>query len=133
MAVAAATGGTRAPAVREEASARPLGGGGRGKQRRDFERGSVVEVVVAEVVGGRGGTVSWRKRWQGVESESRGEEKEKAVGPGGGLPSYRRDPAKILRDLSLLLQVGLAYFSGAFDQVLRSRKIERGEMANRQT
>lgn len=58
---------------------------------------------------------------------------EEAVGPGGGLPSYRRDPAKILRDLSLLLQVGLAYFSGAFDQVLRSRKIERGEMANRQT
>lgn len=55
------------------------------------------------------------------------------MGPGGGLPSYRRDPAKILRDLSLLLQVGLAYFSGAFDQVLRSRKIERGEMANRQT
>lgn len=29
MAVAAATGGTRAPAVREEASARPLGGGWR--------------------------------------------------------------------------------------------------------
>lgn len=55
------------------------------------------------------------------------------MGPGGGLPSYRRDPAKILRDLSLLLQVGLAYFSGAFDQVLRSREIERGEMANRPT
>lgn len=28
MAVAAATGGTRAPAVREKVSARPLGGGG---------------------------------------------------------------------------------------------------------
>jgi len=52
------------------------------KRRGDFERGSVVEVVVAEVVGGRGGggggTVSWRKRWQGVDSESRGE------GGGGG-------------------------------------------------
>jgi len=112
------------------------------KRRGDFERGSVVEVVVAEVVGGRGGgggggrgTVSWRKRWQGVDSESRGEEKEEAVGPGGGggLPSYRRDPAKILRDLSLLLQVGLAYFSDAFDQVLPSREIEHGEMANRPT
>jgi len=55
------------------------------------------------------------------------------VGPGGGLPSYRRDPAKILRDLSLLLRVGLAYFSDAFDQVLPSREIERGEMANRPT
>lgn len=77
--------------------------------------------------------VSWRKRWQGGrEREYRGEEKEEeAVGPGGGLPSYRRDPAKILRDLSLLLQVGLAYFSSAFDQVLPSRAIERREMANR--
>lgn len=55
------------------------------------------------------------------------------MGLGGGLPSYRRDPAKILRDLSRLPQVGLAYFSGAFDQVLRSREIERGEMANRPT
>lgn len=110
MAVAAAAGGTRAPAVREEASARPLGvvvDGWSRRRRGDFERGSVVEVVVAEV-GGRGegggreggGTVSWSKRWQGVESESGGEEKEEAVGPGGGLPSYRRDPAKILRDLS---------------------------------
>lgn len=57
MAVAAATGGTRAPAVREEVSARPLGGGGWMVEKaegrgRDFERGSVVEVVVAEVVGG---------------------------------------------------------------------------------
>lgn len=67
---------------------------------------------------------------RGREREYRGEEKE-AVGPGGGLPSYRRDPAKILRDLSLLLQVGLAYFSSAFDQVLWSREIERREMANR--
>lgn len=107
------------------------------KQRRDFERGSVVEVVVAEVVGEGGDgegrerrkrrwrrhRVSWRKRWQGGrEREYRGEEKEETVGPGGGLPSYRRDPAKILRDLSLLLQVGLAYFSSAFDQVLQSRE-----------
>lgn len=68
MAVAAAAGGTRAPAVKEEASARPLGevvnGWSRGR-RGDFERGSVVEVVVAEVGVGReggergeGGTVS---------------------------------------------------------------------------
>lgn len=33
------------------------------------------------------------------------------MGPGGGLPSYRRDPAKILRDLSLLLQVRLSHIS----------------------
>lgn len=68
---------------------------------------------------------------RGREREYRGEEKEETVGPGGGLPSYRRDPAKILRDLSLLLQVGLAYFSSAFDQVLQSREIEPREMANR--
>lgn len=68
---------------------------------------------------------------RGREREYRGEEKEETVGPGGGLPSYRRDPAKILRDLSLLLQVGLAYFSSAFDQVLQSRQIEPREMANR--
>jgi len=87
VAVVAATGGTRAPpAVRKEASARwgERGDGGWSrKQRRDFERGSVVEVVVAEVVGEGDGEgrerrkrrwrrhrVSWRKRWQGVESES---------------------------------------------------------------
>lgn len=84
--------------------------------------------------GGGGGTESrGGKGGKGArEREYRGEEKEEeAVGPGGGLPSYRRDPAKILRDLSLLLQVGLAYFSSAFDQVLPSRKIERREMANR--
>lgn len=68
---------------------------------------------------------------RGREREYRGEEKEDAVGPGGGLPSYRRDPAKILRDLSLLLQVRLAYFSSMFDQVLWSREIEHREMANR--
>lgn len=70
-----------------------------------------VEKEEAQSRGAKGG--------KGVESESRGEEEEEAMGPGGGLPSYRRDPAKILRDLSLLLQVALAYFSGAFDQVLR--------------
>lgn len=98
------------------------GGDGEGRERRKRKRW-------------RKHRVSWRKRWQGGrEREYRGEEKEEeeeAVGPGGGLPSYRRDPAKILRDLSLLLQVGLAYFSSAFDQVLPSREIERREMANR--
>lgn len=51
-----------------------------------------VEKEEAQSHGAKGG--------KGVESESRGEEKEEAMGPGGGLPSYRRDPAKILRDLS---------------------------------
>lgn len=56
MAVAAATGGTRAPAVREDTSrGRRVADGWPRKQRRDFERGSVVEVVVAEVVGAEGG------------------------------------------------------------------------------
>jgi len=65
------------------------------------------------------------ERWQGVESESRDEEKEETVGPGGGLPSYRRDPAKILRDLSLLLQVRLSHISLArLTRFLRSRGIE---------
>jgi len=74
------------------------------------------------------------ERWQGVESESRDEEKEEMVGPGGGLPSYRRDPAKILRDLSLLLQVRLSHISLArLTRFLRSRGIEHREMANRPT
>lgn len=75
MAVAAATGGTRAPAVREEVSARPLGGGGWMVEKAeggDFERGSVVEVVVVEVAGG-----------EEEKEEKKEEEEEDAQSRGG--------------------------------------------------